>query len=202
MQTHPLTAKAQFNIGAIFFAMMALTRSHHLLDGIFLPDASWAIFFLAGALLASRAWLVALAVGATAIDFIAIGWGNIASNCVTLAYAMLYPTYAVLWWGGRIFQHMERQPSPLSLVSIGKRSLRTLGIIAIIAFFAEQISSGSFYFLSGTIANPTIGEYLMRESVYFPPMLLAMMGYVVLTLMTIAIYHAYPASPAQAMNQS
>jgi len=49
-------------IGLILVAAMAATRFHHLGDALHLPDASWALFFLAGVYL-SPAWLLVLVGG-------------------------------------------------------------------------------------------------------------------------------------------
>ncbi|MBS1214128.1 MAG: uncharacterized protein H6R26_2745, partial [Proteobacteria bacterium] len=45
--SNTLTKQEQF-IGLALFALMAATRSHHFASVTHLPDASWAVLFLAG----------------------------------------------------------------------------------------------------------------------------------------------------------
>jgi hypothetical protein len=43
-------------VGLLLAALIAATRSHHFASALHLPDASWAVFFLAGALLPGWRW--------------------------------------------------------------------------------------------------------------------------------------------------
>lgn len=43
-----ITTKQQFVLLALFALLMAATRFHHFGSALFLPDASLAVFFLAG----------------------------------------------------------------------------------------------------------------------------------------------------------
>ena len=84
--------------------LMAASRAH-VFDHFSPPDASWAVFFIAGFHL--RGWgrwvfpgLMALAVGVDwwvitgqGIDF----WNH---YCVSAAYWFLVPAYAAMWAGG------------------------------------------------------------------------------------------------------
>ncbi|MBM3153552.1 MAG: hypothetical protein FJZ96_15320, partial [Chloroflexi bacterium] len=51
--------RTQALIGGSLLAVMLATRFHHFGDALHLPDASWALFFLAGFYLA-RVWLPVL----------------------------------------------------------------------------------------------------------------------------------------------
>ena len=89
-------------IFAILAIVMAATRVNHFAA---LPDASWAVFFVAGFYLrGSLRWafplLIALAV---LIDFIVItgqGMNFWSHYCVSIAYWFLLPAYLSLWFAG------------------------------------------------------------------------------------------------------
>ncbi|MDP3839272.1 MAG: hypothetical protein Q8Q54_10150, partial [Methylococcales bacterium] len=82
-------------------ALMALTRFHHFGDAFSLPDASLAVFFLAGLVFARRWWLLGfLLLEAAVIDYVAITHFNVSAFCVSAAYVFLIPTYAVMWFAG------------------------------------------------------------------------------------------------------
>lgn len=64
-----LTSRQQLAIGIALALLMALTRSHHWAMLHALPDASWAIFFLAGVYLRPL-WVVpGLMLEAALVDF-------------------------------------------------------------------------------------------------------------------------------------
>src|SRR5690606_25885106 len=109
-----LSASARGGILALLAVVMLATRTHHF--GA-VPDASWAVFFIAGFYLsagrstadgaAMRGWslwafplLMALAV---AIDYVVITGQGIAfwsHYCVSTAYLFLLPSYVAPWLGG------------------------------------------------------------------------------------------------------
>lgn len=145
--TRNTAALHQIAIVILFVLLMAATRSHHVAGLHNLPDASWAIFFLAGQYVRRGIVFALLAVLATAIDAIAIGWGGVSDYCVTPAYAMLLPTYAALWLGGRWVARRMAE---------GRAALPTLVVaVGVSATIAELCSSGGFYFLGGRYAEPT-----------------------------------------------
>lgn len=155
-----LTSRRQTIIGLLLAAFMAATRSHHFAGLHHLPDASWAVFFLAGFYLRPAWAFASLSLLAVTSDYVAITWGGVSSFCVSPAYAMLLPAYGALWLAGRWYgrQHRERIATliPLALVALGG------------AAACELISSGSFYFYSGRFADPTLAEFLPRLAKYFP----------------------------------
>jgi hypothetical protein len=162
-----LSARQQLFVGIALLVVMAATRSHHFVGALhFLPDASWAAFFLAGALL-GRAWIFALfCVLAAGIDWVAINLAGVSGFCVTPAYAMLLPAYGALWLAGRWFVKQRR----IALLPF-------LGAALVSAAAAELFSSGGFYLLGGRFAEPNLAEFLQREAEYFPAMAGAMMLY-------------------------
>ena len=82
-------------------AAMGATRFGHLGTLWAPPDASWAVFFLAGFYLREDRWVLAvLLCEAIVIDFVAIRVYGVSSYCVTGAYWFIVPGYSMLWLGG------------------------------------------------------------------------------------------------------
>ncbi|HEX5336969.1 MAG TPA: hypothetical protein VFW53_00870 [Gallionella sp.] len=155
-----LLSQRQVLIGLGLAALMAATRMHHFGSALHLPDASLAVFLLAGFFIASPLLFGALLLEAGALDYVAITHLGVSDFCVTPAYWFLIPTYAVMWFAGRYY------------ASIHQRTLRSLGKFAGIAFAAVSvafsISNGSFYWLSGRYADTNMTEYLARVAKYYP----------------------------------
>src|SRR5690606_32608126 len=87
--------------------LILLTRVDHFGSAMHLPDASKAVFFLAGFYLTQAAgrgsnlgfWALLLLV--VAIDFISFGLsGRETALCLTPSYPFLLPAYGALWFGG------------------------------------------------------------------------------------------------------
>jgi hypothetical protein len=136
----------------IFLALalvMAATRLHHF-DA--LPDASWAVFFLAGFWLrGSVRWafpiLMALVV---LVDFFVITHAGINffdHYCISAAYWMIAPAYLSLWIGGSWLARHQR--------GLG---LRTLGLavaaLLVSEFVCYLLTNGSYYWMSATVPLP------------------------------------------------
>jgi hypothetical protein len=165
-----LTSRQQLRLGLFLAALMLLTRSQHFAGLHHLPEATWAVFFLAGFYLRALWPFPALCGLAALSDWAAIAWGGSSAFCVTPAYAMLLPAYGALWLAGRWYVHMHRDTM---------RSLMPLaGAVLVSALAAELLSSGGFYFLGGRFAEPTLAGFLPRLGAYFPSMLGAMALYV------------------------
>lgn len=166
MQT--CTARAQTFIGLGLMAIMAATRFHHFGDVLHLPDASWAIFFLAGFYLAP-VWLAVFLLQAVAIDFVAIEWLGTSAFCVTPAYAALVPAYAALWFGGR---WLARNAS-----IDGKGALKFAGAGFAATSMAYLISNASFYWLGGNVGETGLTAYIDHFIQYYPHFLLTTLLY-------------------------
>lgn len=164
-----LTRRPALVAGLALFGLMAATRSHHVGDWNALPDASWAIFFLAGLWLAPRVWLPVLMAFAVGIDFAATTWGGVSDFCITGAYWMLLPTYAVLYAGGRLVA--------------GRGAAALAGGTLAAAACAEILSGGSFYFGSGYFAQPTLAGYAGEFVNYFLTSLGVMVLYVAVAVL-------------------
>ncbi|MEJ7745811.1 MAG: hypothetical protein WKF61_03465 [Luteimonas sp.] len=138
----------------LLLIVMAATRANHL---AIIPDASWAVFFVAGFYL--RSWtrwafplLMAMAV---AVDYFVISAQGVSfwqHYCVSPGYWFLLPAYFSLWMGGAWLQRH----------SDGIR-WRTLGLTAASLFVAvvvcQLFSQGGFYWLSDSVANPTFAGW-------------------------------------------
>jgi hypothetical protein len=140
---------------------MVMTRSHHISTPLHLPDASVALFFLGGIVMQRRlGYLAAMIVGAGLIDFWAINYNGVSSFCISSAYSMLLPTYALLWFGG---DWVARR------VDAGHALLPSLaGSFLVSSIGANLISSGSFYLLSGRFGDPSLVTFLERMLQYAP----------------------------------
>ncbi len=156
-------------IGVALVALMAITRGVHAMPFNMLPEASWAVFFLAGVFLRPVWVLPALLIEAALLDFAAINFQNVSSFCMSPAYIALIPAYGALWFAGRWFAgHMAT-------------TFRSLGVLVVTvvgsAAIAEIISSGSFYFFSGRFTDIRLASFASRLVRYFPDNLAAMSLY-------------------------
>ncbi|MFA6920314.1 MAG: hypothetical protein WC216_00580 [Gallionella sp.] len=179
-----------FALCTLLIALMAATRMHHFGSSLHLPDASLAVFLLAGFLISSPLLLGALFVEAAALDYVAITHLGVDDYCITPAYWFLIPTYAALWFAGR---HAAR---------VHQNNLRGLGMFSAISFAAVNvaflISNGSFYLFSGKFADVTVAQYAARIAQYYLPyvsgavvyLVPAVMLYVLFTRNTTATKHA------------
>src|SRR5690348_3836273 len=87
-------------IGLLLVLVMLVTRSHHFGTAFSPPDASLAVFFLAGLWIASGWIFGALIIVAALADQVAFAAG-VSDWCVTAAYGCLIFAYGAMWLGGR-----------------------------------------------------------------------------------------------------
>ncbi|MDE3115905.1 MAG: hypothetical protein KGL26_09925 [Pseudomonadota bacterium] len=173
------SSRNQVLIGLALAALMALTRSHHIPGFPHLLDASWAVVFLAGVYLRPRLVLPLLLAEAVLIDYLAITYGGVSSFCVSSAYAALAPAYGALWLAGRWYAGRARFQAD-TLVPF------TVSLVAGAAA-CELVSSGSFYYLSGRFAAPTLTGFGARLVAYFPGDAQSLLFYVGLAVVTHAL---------------
>ena len=145
-------------------ALMDATRIHHFGSAVSLPDASLAVFFLAGLFFNSRAFFGALLVEAGLLDYIAITHLGVSDFCVSPAYAFLIPTYFAMWFGGRLSANFKTMQGTEFTLSIS--AMMTLLVSITTAFL---FSNGSFYWLSGRYADANFAQYAERALHYYPP---------------------------------
>lgn len=171
----------QVGLFAGLVALMAVTRGSHFGSSINLPDATLAIFLLAGFFMPRFSLAALLAFGfllleAGGLDYYAINVSGVSDWCVTPAYGFLIPTYASMWLGGSWFAKQQQN---------GWRSLALFaGVSWLATTVAFLISNGSFYLLSGRYGEMSVAEYAGRVAQYYPPYLSGSLMY--LTLAAVA----------------
>ncbi|NOT13895.1 MAG: hypothetical protein HOP23_19105 [Methylococcaceae bacterium] len=149
--------------------LMALTRFDHFGSAFSLPDASLAVFFLAG-LGINRLWFfTVLLLEAGLIDYLAITQFNVSDYCISPAYGFLIPAYAVLWFTGVFSKRFVS-------LSIGN-TIKMVGLIALATTSAFVISNGSFYLLSDKIVAISLLQFTSQFSHYYPPYLISTLCY-------------------------
>jgi len=158
--------------GAVaLMALMAATRFHHFGTPFALPDASLAVFFLAGLWLGGRYLFATLLAEAAIIDYLAITKFGVSDFCVTKAYVFLIGSYGAMWLGGNWCRHFGE----LSINSV----LQQFGMLITATSTAFLFSNGSFYWLSGRYVSPNWAQYVERFAQYYPPYLTNAVLYVV-----------------------
>jgi hypothetical protein len=150
-----LSNGTRIGLFALFATVMLATRVNHF--GA-VPDASWAMFFVAGFYLrGSFRWafplLMALAV---AIDYVVISGQGIAffsHYCMSTAYLFLLPAYAAPWLGGSWLREHYR--------GLGLRELGLLAGTSVVAASAcFLVSNGSFYWISANVPARSFGGWM------------------------------------------
>jgi len=174
---HTCSPRTQTFIGLGLMAFMAATRFQHFGDTLHLPDASWAIFFIAGFYL-SPGWFLALLAGAVGIDVASVGWMGVSGYCLTPAYAAMLPAYAALWFGGRWLA--RRASNDMA----GFARLAGAGAAATSAAFV--ISNGAFYWFGGRVAETSLAQFAQTFIDYAP----AFFGSTLMYLAVAAAAHA------------
>jgi len=177
-----LSPRSRLAIGIALALLMAVTRGHHFSD-INLPSASWAVFFLAGALLPARWAFPVLFLEAVALDLAAVTWGGVSNWCVTPAYWLLLPAYAALWFGGRLYARVHRDA--------WSSFARLLPCVLAASFACHLLSSGGFYLFSGRYPEASLAGFLPRIATYYPQSLQALALYVGLAALLLAAAHAW-----------
>lgn len=165
------TPKQSLILLALMVLMLA-TRYHHFGTALHLPDASMAIFFVAGFYLAGTVALPLLLLEAGLIDYIAISLAGVSDFCVTPAYSMLVVAYGVLWYGGALFARKYYKPS-LSATLPG-------GLIAAAScVLSFVVSNGSFYWMGGRELNTSLAGWAERFMQYMPSFVSVALLYIV-----------------------
>jgi len=157
-------------VGIALAALMAATRIHPAGAGDFFPDASLAVFFLAGLALASPLWFGAFVVEAVLLDAWALGVVQVPAVCFTWGYALLLPAYGALWFAGRGAGRVN---------TAGFTGGLRLGAILLAGVMAYFVLSNLGYFLGGGFAATTgLGGYASTVVRYFPAYFGVAGGYV------------------------
>jgi hypothetical protein len=165
-----LSNPQRIGLFAILAIVMAATRVNHFAA---LPDASWAVFFLAGFYLrgSTRAAFPLLMALAVLIDFFVITSQGIdfwSHYCVSPAYWFLVAAYFVLWFGGVVLRSVYAGP--------GLRELGWLAVLLVASVSVSYvISNGSYYWISDTWRTsgqiPSFGGWIENLGDWYLPYL-------------------------------
>lgn len=176
-------------IGLALIALMAATRFDHFGSAVSLPDASLAVFFLAGFYLARWA-LPLLLLEAVAIDFVAVNAMGVSDWCITPAYSFLAAAYGAMWLAGRWYRRGH---------ALTWRSLLPLAGAAVTATLAAFfISNASFYLLSGYFADMSAADYAAAVAQYLPGYLRGALIWLALAGTVHVLLHATKVRPVKA----
>lgn len=184
-----LSNDLRLGVFLILGLLMAATRSHHF---AVVPDASWAVFFIAGFYFSSAdagkavpsggtssrigsllafALLMALAV---LTDFFVIRDQGIdfwSHYCVSPAYWFLVPSYAALWFGGAWLRARSRG-----------FHLRDLGLLFASSIVAASVcylvSNGSFYWISASVPARSFGGWIENLGDWYLPFVQTTLMYI------------------------
>lgn len=159
------TNTKQIGIFTALVALMAVTRGSHFGSPINLPDATLAIFLVAGFMLprfslTALAAFIFLLLEAGGLDYYAIVYKGVSDYCVSPAYWFLIPTYASMWFAGHWFAS-RRQSGLKKVVLFGVVSLLSTTV-------AFLISNSAFYLFSGRFSDMSLAEYATGVAKYYP----------------------------------
>jgi len=143
--------------------LMAATRIEHFGAGQIAPDASTAVFFLAGLLIGNPLWMLALLGEALLLDLTAIKVVGVEAVCVTVGYGMMIPAYGALWLAARPVRANDR------LDLFGAAKLVCACSAGVLGFFL--FSNLGYYLGVGFEGSMGVEEYVRVVVRYFPPYL-------------------------------
>ena len=148
----------QWLIAVFLLAIMIVTRGGYVSH---IQDASWAIFFLVGFYLRNYIGLPILILSAVAIDFAMIAArGGHQDFYLTPSYLFIVPAYSALWFAGRYVANKYSESLKGLLTFVGAA---VIGIVA-----CDLISSGGFYWMSASIVELSMAEFLSRLIEFMP----------------------------------
>jgi hypothetical protein len=170
-------------------ALMAATRFHHFGTAFALPDASLAVFFLAGLWLGGRYLFALLLLEAGLIDYLAISQLGVSDFCISDAYLFLIPAYAAMWLGGKY----SREPQSLSFSG----AMQQVSILAVATSVSFLISNGSFFLLSGRVGEQSWNRYVESFSAFYPAYLTSTLIYGVFIVAAVTLFKLLAGKSAQ-----
>src|SRR5215471_14540065 len=122
------------------------------------PDATLAVFFLAGMWIRSIPLIGVLLAASALADQLAFANG-VSDWCVTAAYACLIPAYLVMWYSGRYCRDLSLTPKGIA---------KFAGVFLIATWIEFVISNHSFFLFSGYFPNMSTAEYWSKTIRYYP----------------------------------
>jgi hypothetical protein len=176
-------------IFVLLIALMAATRADHFGTALHLPDASLAVFLLAGFYMPLQVFPILLIV-AGLVDYLAIHYGGVDGWSFSPAYWFLIPTYFVLWFAGHLYAKRHQF------------SLRGLSEFAAISFVATGvaflISNISFYFFADYSNKMSVAQYGTQVAQYFLPYLQSAFLYLIAAIVLHIVTVQFSRRDAQA----
>ena len=145
-------------------AAILLTRTNHFGDGVYLPDATLAVLFLGGLLVARKSWLGLAIAAAFLMDFYALGWKGVSDYCMSVGYWGLIPTYAIVWGSGR-WLAKRSQDKQRNLFYLPAYALVSLSTIT----FAFVVSNAFWYGFSDKVTTLSIFQFGQAVAQYYAP---------------------------------
>lgn len=146
-------------VSVILIALIVLTRTNHFGDSVYLPDATLAVMFLGGLLVASPRWAILAIVAAFGMDAYALGPKGVSDYCMSLGYWGLIPTYLLVWGAGRLLAN-RKQPFAITAYAVYGWAATSLAFV---------LSNMFWYMYSDKIATMSIVEFAQHVAVYYTP---------------------------------
>lgn len=151
---------------SLLAVLMAATRINHFAP---IPDASWAVFFIGGFHLAERTRLAfpLLMLLAVAVDWLVItsqGLSFWQHYCMSPAYWCLIPAYFALWAGGMWLRRQYHGAQWSALARLVPALLLSVAL-------CQLIAQGSFYWISASVAEPTVAGWFKNYTDWLGPYL-------------------------------
>lgn len=163
---------SRFLLFPVLALLMFSTRSQHFGSSLHLPDASLAVFFLAGFYLRGKFVFPLLLAAAVLSDYVAIAYFGVSDFCVSPAYVFLIPAYAAPWAAG-VWLRGKACWQWASLLPLA--GAWSLGVS-----LAFLVSDGSFYWLSGRYPASSLSQYVEQAGEYFLPYVSGPLAYLAL----------------------
>jgi hypothetical protein len=145
--------------GAGLIGLILLTRTNHFGDNVYLPDATLAVLFLGGLLIARTSWLALAIIVAFGMDAYALGYKGVSDYCMSLGYWGLIPTYAVVWGAGR---WLVKQQQPFAAVPYALTAWAASSV-------AFVLSNAFWYVFSDKVNTLSVIEFSQRVAQYYTP---------------------------------
>jgi len=157
----------------ILIVLLVITRSHYV---AWLPDASWAVFFISGfyfyrwqywlfpLLICSCVLVDAWVITSQGMDF----WQH---YCISIGYALLLPAQYVMWYGG---YWLKRRTHLLNWASMRYYWLSLIVAISLCHLLAQS----GFYWFSTWVIDPTFGSWIQNYLHWLPSYFTATTVYV------------------------
>lgn len=161
-----MVTKKNQSLGVALGLILAilLTRTNHFGDQVYLPDATLAVLFLGGILVARKGWLGIAIATAFAMDFYALGFKGVSDYCLSLGYWGLIPTYAIVWGAGR---WLATRASTQNKQAFAPTPYLATGLVATSVAFV--LSNAFWYAFSDKVNTLSVAEFSQRVAQYYTP---------------------------------